>query len=121
MTLVDTSVWVDHLRDGFKPMARLLEAGQVLMHPFILGEIALGMLSPRSTILRDLSALPTAVVATDREVLEMIETNRLFGSGVGYVDAHLIAATRLTQGATIWTRDGRLERAARALALAFSP
>jgi len=116
--LVDTSVWIDHLRSGDTLLAGLLEQGQVLSHPFIIGELALGNLRQRETVLADLRELPQASVALDDEVMLLIDRDRLFGIGIGYVDAHLLAATRLTQGAALWTRDKRLSAAAERLSLA---
>ena len=118
MILVDTSVWIDHLRSGDTLLAGLLEQGQVLSHPFIIGELALGNLRQRETVLADLRELPQASVALDDEVMLLIDRDRLFGIGIGYVDAHLLAATRLTQGAALWTRDKRLSAAAERLSLA---
>jgi predicted nucleic acid-binding protein len=114
--LVDTSVWVDHLRAPDKTLVQLLHAEQVLTHPFVIGEIALGHLPHRRQVLNSLRAMPQAIVAADREVLDFIEERRLFGYGVGYVDAHLLAAARLT-GAPLWTRDKRLHSAAKSLGL----
>ena len=119
MILADTSVWVDHLRRRNAAFAQLLEAGEVLGHPFVVGELALGHLEPRS-LLRDLHDLPQSIVASHQEVLHFINGYRLFGRGIGYVDAHLLAATRLTEGATLWTRDQRLHRVANRLTLAAS-
>ena len=118
MILADTSIWVDHLRRGHPTLARLLEAGEVLAHPFVIGELALGYLERRDVILGDLSDLPQAIVASHQEVLHFIGQRRLFGHGLGYVDAHLLAATQLTRGAALWTRDKRLYRVADELALA---
>jgi len=119
--LVDTSVWVDHFRAGDQGLAGLLEAGKVLAHPFVIGGLALGNLPQRDQALRELQDLPQAKVATDREVLYFVDRHRLFGLGVGYVDAHLLAAVSLTAGAGLWTRDRRLGRAADRLGLAISP
>jgi predicted nucleic acid-binding protein len=118
--LADTSVWVDHLRAGNRALAELLDAGQVLAHPFVIGEIALGRLRQRETILEALSQLPRTLVATDAEVLAFIDRYELFGLGIGYVDVHLLAAVRLTAGSQLWTRDQRLFDAARTLGLAFT-
>lgn len=115
MILVDTSVWVDHLRGGDVRLSGLLDAGQVLVHPFVIGEIALGSLRRRDVILPALADLPPAVVATDAEVLDMIDRRSVSGLGIGWVDAHLLASARLTSGATLWTRDRRLARVAAAL------
>lgn len=118
MILVDTSVWIDHLRSGETMLAGLLDDGEVLSHPFIIGELALGNLRQRESVLADLLRLPQASAASDAEVLHLIQGERLFGIGIGYVDAHLLAATRLTQGASLWTRDQRLSAAAERLSLA---
>jgi predicted nucleic acid-binding protein len=112
LILVDTSVWIDHLRNGDDALIKLLVDGRVLTHPFILGEIALGSLSQRKSILDGLGNLPQATVAREAEVLKYIEATKLFGFGVGYVDAHLLASVRLTSGGLLWTRDRRLEAVA---------
>jgi hypothetical protein len=116
--LVDTSIWVDHLRHGEERLATLLDHGQVLMHPFIMGELALGQLRQRQAVLADLMDLPTATVAGDDETMRLIEQESLYGMGIGYIDAHLLAAALLTSGATIWTRDRRFLVAAEKLSLA---
>ena len=108
MILVDTSVWIDHLRTKDDDLTRLLDAGQVLVHPFVVGELALGNLLNRDTVLNALRGLPQAQVATDQEVQHLITETRLFGRGIGYIDAHLLASARLTMGAMLWTRDKRL-------------
>lgn len=117
MILVDTSVWVDHLRTGEPQLATLLERGRVLMHPAVIGEIALGSLRQRDLVLRMLAQLPQAITAGDAEVLRWIDAARLWGRGIGFLDAHLLAATRLTPGARLWTRDRRLREVAVALEL----
>jgi predicted nucleic acid-binding protein len=116
--LVDTSVWVDHLRKGDRTLVSLLEKGSVLTHPFVIGEIALGNLRQRRIVLDGLRHLPRATIASDQEVFLFIEQNRLFGAGIGYLDAHLLAAVRLTPGANLWTRDRRLHAVAERLNLA---
>ena len=121
MILVDTSVWVDHLRAGNQTLGPLLDTGQVLAHSFVIGELALGHLRRRETVLTALADLPQAVVATDAEVLGFIERHALFGRGVGYVDVHLLAAVRLTHGAALWTQDKRLHDIAARLGLAAAP
>ncbi|RDJ23218.1 type II toxin-antitoxin system VapC family toxin [Bosea caraganae] len=118
MILVDTSIWIDHLRAKDSMLAGLLKTGHVLMHPFVLGELALGHLRQREMILRDFSHLPHAIMATHVEVLHFIERHALFGLGVGLVDVHLLASVRLTDGASIWTRDKRLNGVASQLGLA---
>lgn len=113
MILADTSVWVHHLRTGDETLSELLGSGQVLMHPFIVGEIALGHLRQRETVLASLRDLPQANVATPSEVLWFVEGHVLAGAGIGYVDVHLLAATRLTDGLRLWTRDKRLSSVAK--------
>jgi predicted nucleic acid-binding protein len=118
--LVDTSIWVGHLRSGDKLLSRLLDSGRVLAHPFVIGELALGTLGQRHIVLNALLDLPNASIATEAEVLSFIDRHALFGRGIGYVDAHLLAAVRLTTGAELWTSDRRLHDAAAALSLAYS-
>ncbi len=118
MILADTSVWVDHLRSGDARLAAALDRGIVVMHPFVVGEIACGSLSDRAMILELLQNLPLAVVAGSDEVLGFIERHQLHGKGIGYVDVHLLAAVALTAGAKLWTRDKRLRAAAVDLGLA---
>ena len=120
MILADTSVWVDHLRNGDAVLARELERGAIFMHPFVRGEIALGSLKARAELLALLQALPAATVASDDEVLHLLDEHRLFGRGLGWVDVHLLAATRLTPDLRLWTRDRRLHDAAVELGCAWS-
>lgn len=117
MILADTSVWVDHLRGRDAAVAGLLEAGRILCHAFVRGELACGSLPRRAEILSLLAHLPQAPVATDAEVLTLIERHALAGTGIGYIDAHLLAGTMLA-GARLWTSDRRLATAAQALGLA---
>ena len=118
MILVDTSIWIDHFRHGDEHLIQLLQAGRVISHTFIIGELALGCLKNRNTILDSLKDLPQAVVATDNEVMRFIDENTLFGKGIGFIDAHLLAAARLTPGSRLWTRDKRLLTVAATLNLA---
>ena len=118
MILVDTSVWVQHFRDRDASLAELLERGAALTHPFVIGELALGNLRQRELVLRMLSRLPAATVATNAEVLGFIDRNALFGRGVGYVDVHLLVATRLTAGSQLLTLDKRLNDVAVELGMA---
>ncbi len=118
MILVDTSVWIDHFRNGDARLTVLLEQAAVLSHPFVVGELAMGNLRQRDAILTDLRALPQAIVAQDDEVMRFVNQEVLFGMGIGYVDAHLLAATRLTPGAKLWTRDRRLDGVAERLGMA---
>lgn len=107
MILVDTSVWVDHLRSGVPLLTNLLQEGEVLIHPWVIGEIACGNLRNRNQVLDLLHGLPTAVVASDSEVLLLIERSNLMGRGIGCVDAHLLAAAKLSH-CGLWTQDRRL-------------
>jgi predicted nucleic acid-binding protein len=116
--LVDSSLWIDHLRHPSEILADLLGRRQVVIHPFIIGELALGHLSPRDLILEMLQDLNHVATADDAEVLRLVERERLFGLGLGYVDAHLLASSRLTPGTWLWTRDRRLAAAAEHLSLA---
>ena len=116
--LLDTSVWIDHLRSGDALVTQLLEAGEVLTHAFVIGELALGHLSKRKEILGLLGALPRAPIATDEEVLVFIDRHRLAGRGIGYVDAHLLASAFLHPGLRLLTRDRRLHEAANSLRVA---
>jgi predicted nucleic acid-binding protein len=118
MILADTSVWIEHLRRGEPTLSALLMNGQVLGHPAVVGELGLGTLADRDEVLGLLGNLPQAVAATHAEVMAFVARHRLFGLGIGYVDAHLLAATALTREAALWTRDKRLATAARTLGLA---
>ncbi|MDO9166585.1 MAG: type II toxin-antitoxin system VapC family toxin [Rhodoferax sp.] len=118
MTLVDTSIWIDHLRARDERLAQLLQAGQVLAHPFVIGELALGNLHNRDTVLGALQDIPQAGMATEPEVLRFIGEKALFGLGIGYIDAHLLAAVLLTPGSLLWTRDKRLLAASVQLGIA---
>ncbi len=95
----------------------MLEAHQVFTHPFVIGEVALGSLRNRGVVISALSDLPSVIAATHSEVIDFIHSNALFGRGIGYVDAHLMAAVRLTVGASLWTNDKRLKAVAETLAL----
>jgi hypothetical protein len=118
--LVDSSVWINHLRAPDERLLGLLDAEEVLGHPFVTGEIALGSLPHRrrDAVLRDLQDLPQAVVASNEEVLDLINELPLYGRGIGYVDAHLLAAVRLTPEARLWTNERRLRAVAAELGVA---
>jgi predicted nucleic acid-binding protein len=116
LTLVDTSVWVDHLRHGNARLSRLLENGLVLVHPFVVGELALGRMLRRPEILGLLDELPRAEAAEQGEVLKFVERHGLAGSGIGWVDVHLLVSAALS-GVGIWTLDRRLAVAAQRLSL----
>ena len=118
MILVDTSVWVAHLRAGEPDLIAHLDAGDVLGHPLVLGEIAMGNLRDRADLLAALRNLPPAEVATDGEVLAFIEREALHGLGIGYVGAHLLAAARLTPDTWLWTFDRRLAEVAERMGVA---
>ena len=120
MILVDTSVWVDHLREGAPALAAALEQASVLMHPFVVGELACGNLKNRGEVLRLLGDLPGAPMATDAEVLDFIERRALMGRGMGYIDVHLLASVALAGTAQLWTRDKRLAAVAVDLELAYA-
>lgn len=121
MILVDTAVWIDHLRDSDPHLACLLDAGAVLGHPWVTGELALGSLTNRVEILRLLDDLPQATTSTAVEVRELVGQHKLFSLGIGYVDAQLLAATMLTPDAALWTRVRRLHAAAQRLGVAYAP
>jgi predicted nucleic acid-binding protein len=116
MVLVDTSVWIDHLRRREPVLAQLLSDGLVLMHPFVSGELACGSMQNRPSILSGLHALPSAELASNSEVLSLIEDRRLWGRGLGWVDTHLLASALLSNCA-FWTLDVRLAKAAAELDL----
>ncbi len=118
MVLVDTSVWVDHLRSGNARLASLLDQGEVVCHPSVIGELACGDLPNRNETLGLLKDLPQAVVASHDEVMRFIESDRLMGTGLGYIDVHLLASARLTV-ASLWTLDRPLRKAARKLEVLF--
>jgi predicted nucleic acid-binding protein len=117
LILVDTSVWIDHLRHDDSALACLLNAGEVVIHPFVIGELALGNLKQRDVILDTLSNMPRAKTASDEEALAFINQSKLYGLGIGYIDAHLLASVRLMPGTQLWTRDKRLSVAADQLGL----
>lgn len=117
MTLVDTSVWIDHFRSENSSLSSLLEDGAVLTHPFVIGELACGALRNRRRILSDLAELPQANTASDDEVLQLVERRSLWGKGIGWIDCHLIGAAILSD-CTLWTLDAALQRVVADLRLA---
>lgn len=119
MILSDTSVWIDHLREGSPVLVGLLENARVLIYPFILGELACGNLKNRREVLQLLGDLPAAPTASDTEALAFIEQRNLMGRGIGYVDVHLLASVTLAGSARLWTRDRRLATVAEELGVAF--
>jgi predicted nucleic acid-binding protein len=118
--LADTSIWIDHFRKADPVLESLLIAPQVCAHPFIIGELALGQLRQRQLIVDSLKHLPQSPLMEEAEVLAFIDAAHLSGSGIGYIDAHLLASARLADH-RLWTRDRKLSAAAKRLDLAFSP
>jgi hypothetical protein len=117
--LVDTSVWVEHLRHGLPRLATHLQEGEVLIHPWVIGELACGNLRNRSQLLELMQGLPAATVASDAEVLLLIERDRLMGRGIGYVEAQLLASAKLSH-CRLWTQDRHLAAVAQEQGLAAS-
>ena len=110
MILADSSVWIDHLRRGNREFAAALEEGSIVVHPFVIGELACGMLRRRAEVLEDLDRMPHLVEAEHREVMALIEARRLAGTGIGWTDAHLIAAALIAR-VDLWTLDRALRDA----------
>jgi predicted nucleic acid-binding protein len=121
MILVDTSVWIDHINASEPLLVNLLGEERVLAHPFVIGEISLGSLRDRDVVLGALNDLPVAPVATPEEVFFLIERQRLFNRGIGYVDTSLLASAHLQPGVKIWTRDKRLHKVAEELGVSAMP
>jgi hypothetical protein len=120
MVLVDTSVWVHHLRKGEPNLERLLNDGEVMCHQFVIGELACGSIRNRTEILSLLQILPLATEATHEEILQFIERNRLMGKGLGYIDVHLCASAILT-GVLMWTHDRKLKETNDGLGIRYEP
>jgi predicted nucleic acid-binding protein len=118
MILADTSVWVEHFRRGQKVLMALLEDADIVMHPFVIGELAFGQLPRRAEILKELDRLPQVTVADTGGVLGFIDRHKLVGTVLGYADVHLLASSGLTSDALLWTFDKRLHAVADRLALA---
>jgi hypothetical protein len=116
--LVDTSVWVDHWRRRNAHLGALLEADDVVVHPMVMGELALGAVHPRAQVLEDLELLPAAAVAEHEEVMGLVERRRLAGRGIGWVDAHLLASALLDR-LRLWTLDTRLAAVAERAGVAY--
>ena len=114
MILADTSIWINHLRWGDARLKVLLNNSEILIHHFIIGELSTGQLKNRKTLLELLNALPKTILAEHEEVLLLLESKKLFGRGLGWVDLHLLAAA-IISGTPLWTRDKRLSEAARNL------
>ena len=119
MILVDTSVWVDYLQGRAPALTEHLGAGDILMHQMIIGELACGMIPERQRWLNEWLALPPIKERTHHEALNLIEERRLMGTGLGFIDAHLLCAAVLDGEARLWTRDAPLRRASEACGVAF--
>lgn len=119
MILIDTSVWIEHLSEGGRVIEDMLKTNKVLIHPFVIGEIACGNLANRTEILSLLNDLPALPVAAESSVLYFIEQNELMGIGIGYIDAHLLTATALEPPTRLLTLDKRLKAAAESLNLSY--
>ncbi|MCJ2059071.1 type II toxin-antitoxin system VapC family toxin [Methylobacterium sp. J-048] len=119
MILIDTSVWIDHLREADPMMMALLGESRQRVHPFVIGELALGSLRDRSTVLGLLEKMPPAPVAESGEVMRLIADHALHGLGIGYIDTHLLASAKLVPGSRIWTRDQRLAAVSDRLGLSY--
>ena len=115
LILADTSVWIDYLRGADPIMSDRLDVAQILMHPFVRGELALGNLRGRAKFLDSLLELPAPILATYDEVMLLVEEHRLWGRGISFVDANLLASVKLSKDALLWTRDRRLATVAQSL------
>jgi predicted nucleic acid-binding protein len=120
VTLIDSSVWIDHWRRGNAKLSTALEIGRVAAHPFVIGELACGTLPSRASTLRLLNALPKLPPARHEEVMTLVEAQRLWGSGLGWIDAHLLAAS-MVSGVPLWTLDRALRQAAERLGVYQEP
>jgi predicted nucleic acid-binding protein len=118
MILADTSIWIEQLRRANGPLTSALDAGDVVMHPFVIGELACGNLRNRTLLLDLWANLPFVPTATDAEALRFIDRHSMTGSGLGYIDVHLLASTALARDARLWTIDKPLVAAAERLGLA---
>lgn len=112
MILPDTAIWIDHIHEKDAQLEFLLRSDRVLVHPFVIGEIALGSMKRYDAIIEALMILRPAPVAADEDVLFMIKQHAIMGTGIGYVDAHILASAKLVPGSSIWTRDKRLHAVA---------
>lgn len=121
MILVDTSVWIDHLGSTNEILTALMEREDAATHPFVIGEVAMGYVRQRDLVISELRKLPRVRIVRDEDVMPMVERHRLFGTGIGYIDAHLLAAALFADGVTLWTHDRRLRAAAGRLGVAAYP
>jgi predicted nucleic acid-binding protein len=117
LILADTSIWIDHLRSGDKELGRLLNQGQIVIHPFVIAELALGSLHKRNKTLALLDLLPQVGVAQLKELRLMIDARRLYNLGIGLTDAHLIASIFINSPTLLWTRDKPLRKVAEGLGI----
>lgn len=120
MILADTSVWIDHLRKGSAALSERLQAGEIVSHPLIIGELACGGLRRRARFLSDLRNLPLAPLASEADAFALLDQHRLCGRGLGWIDIHLLASARLGR-VRLWTRDGVLAGVARLLRVGVNP
>jgi len=118
VVIVDTSIWVTHLRKGSRHLKELLLDAQVVCHPFVIGELACGNIKNRDEFLSLVHSLPTAPVVTLDELIFFIEQNKLMGMGIGFIDAHLLASAQLSR-TLLWTSDKPLKLAAISLKVAY--
>ncbi len=121
MILVDTSVWADHFRVPIADLNGLLASAMLVQHPYVTGELALGNFKDRRSALTFLRSLPAATVASESDLLAFVEARELHGTGIGFVDAHLLAACRLMPGTRLWAYDKRLARWAGTMGFAWNP
>jgi len=121
LILADTSVWIEHFRSGNQELQKKLSQEQIVIHPFVIAELALGSLKERSRTLALLDLLPRVRVAQLHEIRTLIEARRLYGLGIGLIDAHLIASVLINPPTLLWTRDKQLRKAAEALGIHASP
>lgn len=119
--LADTSIWIDHIAGKPTPLPDLLKARRVALHPLVIGEIAMSSLRERKLVIAELQKLPKVHVASNAEIMAMVEWQKLFGTGVGFVDAHLLAGVQMTDKATLLTKDNRLHKQAERLGVAYAP
>lgn len=112
MILVDTSIWIDHFRHGDAELRKIIEDDRLLCHPVVIGELALGSLRDRDAVVAFLAAQPEALIASHNEVMSLIDRHSIFGMGIGYTDAHLLASALIDRRSILWTRDKRLAAAA---------
>lgn len=121
LVVVDSAIWIDHINKGDAELASLLRSKRVRLHPMIVGEVALGSVAKRDVVLRELQELPALGMVSHAEVMAMIEWLKLWSTGIGYVDAHLLASTRQAAGCELWTPDKKLHVQAERLGVAYSP